>query len=427
MVILHTNHGDITLELDAENAPATVANFLQYVRDGHYDNTIFHRVIDGFMIQGGGMEPGMKQKPVRAPIANEAGNGLKNKRYTVAMARTSDPHSATAQFFINVADNDFLDHKGPSPQGWGYCVFGKVTGGQDVVDKIKGVPTGNERLPPERAEDGRRDRARRGSRIKPDAVRFRPSPVAGAAGAGRRVRSVLRGSGARGRRRSTCWATSSTSGSATTSCASRSPRASRPRLRGVADVRRPGRDHRRQPRLPARPALRRGRGRDAAAGADRRRPRRHADAADARRRAVHRRRRVPALPRVDARPGAPAPLPRAARTSCGAAIGRLAARQEPQPRPPSSPKRSWTSSADAVDAAFRDARRRADDPRPHAPAGAPPTRSSTAARCERYVLADWYDRGSYLEVDADGGRRATRSRPCAAVQGCGAAASSRDA
>jgi peptidyl-prolyl cis-trans isomerase B (cyclophilin B) len=143
MVILHTNHGDITLELDADNAPATVANFLQYVRDGHYDNTIFHRVIDGFMVQGGGMAPGMKEKRGRAPIANEAGNGVKNKRYTVAMARTSDPHSATAQFFINVADNDFLDHKGPSPQGWGYCVFGKVTGGQDIVDKIKGVKTAN--------------------------------------------------------------------------------------------------------------------------------------------------------------------------------------------------------------------------------------------------------------------------------------------
>jgi peptidyl-prolyl cis-trans isomerase B (cyclophilin B) len=142
MVILHTSHGDITLELDAENAPATVANFLQYVRDGHYDNTIFHRVIDGFMVQGGGMEPGMKQKPTRKPVTNEAGNGLKNKRYTVAMARTSDPHSATAQFFINVADNDFLDYKGPSPQGWGYCVFGKVTAGRDVVDRIKGVATG---------------------------------------------------------------------------------------------------------------------------------------------------------------------------------------------------------------------------------------------------------------------------------------------
>jgi peptidyl-prolyl cis-trans isomerase B (cyclophilin B) len=144
MIVLHTNHGDITLELDAENAPATVANFLQYVRDGHYDNTIFHRVIDGFMIQCGGMEPGMKQKPIaRAPVANEAGNGLKNKRYTVAMARTSDPHSATAQFFINVADNAFLDHKGPSPQGWGYCVFGKVVAGQDIVDRIKGVATAN--------------------------------------------------------------------------------------------------------------------------------------------------------------------------------------------------------------------------------------------------------------------------------------------
>jgi peptidyl-prolyl cis-trans isomerase B (cyclophilin B) len=143
MIILHTNHGDITLELDAENAPRTVENFLQYVRDGHYDNTIFHRVIDGFMVQGGGMEPGMKQKVTRAPVANEAGNGLKNLRYTVAMARTNDPHSATAQFFINVGDNDFLNHKGPSPQGWGYCVFGKVAAGQDVVDKIKGVRTGN--------------------------------------------------------------------------------------------------------------------------------------------------------------------------------------------------------------------------------------------------------------------------------------------
>ena len=126
------------------------------MRDGHYDNTIFHRVIDGFMIQGGGMAPGMKQKPTRAPIANEAGNGLKNKRYTVAMARTSDPHSATAQFFINVADNEFLDHKGPSPQGWGYCVFGKVTGGQDVVDRIKGVSTANSGVPPERPDGGRR-------------------------------------------------------------------------------------------------------------------------------------------------------------------------------------------------------------------------------------------------------------------------------
>ena len=140
-VVLHTNHGDITLELDAENAPASTANFLQYVRDGHYDNTLFHRVIPGFMIQGGGMEPGMKQKPTRKPVANEATNGVKNKNYTVAMARTSEPHSATAQFFINVADNDFLDYTAPSANGWGYCVFGKVTAGRDIVDKIKAVPT----------------------------------------------------------------------------------------------------------------------------------------------------------------------------------------------------------------------------------------------------------------------------------------------
>ena len=140
-VILHTNHGDITLELDAENAPASTANFLQYVRDGHYNNTLFHRVIPGFMIQGGGMEPGMKQKGTRKPVANEATNGVKNKNYTVAMARTSEPHSATAQFFINVADNDFLDYTSPSANGWGYCVFGKVVAGKDVVDKIKAVPT----------------------------------------------------------------------------------------------------------------------------------------------------------------------------------------------------------------------------------------------------------------------------------------------
>ena len=141
-VRLDTTQGPIVLELDDENAPATVANFLEYVRDGHYDNTIFHRVIDGFMIQGGGMSPGMKQKPTRAPVANEAGNGLKNRKYTVSMARTSDPHSATAQFFINVADNEFLDYKGPSPQGWGYAVFGKVVEGADVVDRIRAVKTG---------------------------------------------------------------------------------------------------------------------------------------------------------------------------------------------------------------------------------------------------------------------------------------------
>ena len=143
MVKLHTNLGIITLELDAEKAPRTVSNFLEYVNSGFYANTVFHRVIDGFMIQGGGMEPGMKQKPTRSPVANEATNGLKNEKYTVAMARTSDPHSATAQFFINVADNDFLNHKSQSAQGWGYCVFGKVTSGTEVVDKIKGVKTGN--------------------------------------------------------------------------------------------------------------------------------------------------------------------------------------------------------------------------------------------------------------------------------------------
>ena len=140
-VKLHTNHGAITIEVDDARVPETAKNFLQYVRDGHYDNTVFHRVIDGFMIQGGGMTPGMKQKPTRAGVANEAANGLRNTRYTVAMARTSDPHSATAQFFINVADNGFLDHTAPTAQGWGYCVFGKVVAGQDIVDKIKGVAT----------------------------------------------------------------------------------------------------------------------------------------------------------------------------------------------------------------------------------------------------------------------------------------------
>jgi peptidyl-prolyl cis-trans isomerase B (cyclophilin B) len=143
MVKLHTNLGVITLELDTARAPETVKNFLSYVENGHYSNTVFHRVIDGFMIQGGGFEPGMKQKPTRAPVKNEADNGLKNQRYTVAMARTSDPHSASAQFFINVKDNTFLNHSAPTPQGWGYCVFGKVVAGMDVVDKIKGVRTGS--------------------------------------------------------------------------------------------------------------------------------------------------------------------------------------------------------------------------------------------------------------------------------------------
>jgi peptidyl-prolyl cis-trans isomerase B (cyclophilin B) len=136
------NYGVITLELDAAKAPKSAENFVNYVKNGHYDNTVFHRVIPGFMVQGGGFEPGMKQKPTGAEIENEANNGLKNDNYTVAMARTSAPHSATAQFFINVADNGFLNHTAPSAQGWGYAVFGKVTSGTDVVDKIKAVKTG---------------------------------------------------------------------------------------------------------------------------------------------------------------------------------------------------------------------------------------------------------------------------------------------
>ncbi|MFM0036605.1 peptidylprolyl isomerase [Paraburkholderia strydomiana] len=143
MVELHTNHGVIKLELDAEKAPKSVENFLNYVKAGHYDNTVFHRVIDGFMIQGGGFEPGMKQKPTAEPINNEANNGLKNVNGSIAMARTNDPHSATAQFFINVNDNDFLNHSSPTPQGWGYAVFGKVVDGMDVVEKIKKVKTGS--------------------------------------------------------------------------------------------------------------------------------------------------------------------------------------------------------------------------------------------------------------------------------------------
>ncbi len=142
-VRLHTTFGAITLELDEAKAPKSVANFLEYVKSGHYDGTLFHRVIDGFMIQGGGFEPGMKQKPTRAPVENEAANGLKNATYTVAMARTPDPHSATAQFFINVADNGFLDYRAATPQGFGYCVFGKVTEGQEVVDQIRQVKTGS--------------------------------------------------------------------------------------------------------------------------------------------------------------------------------------------------------------------------------------------------------------------------------------------
>ncbi|HLS51095.1 MAG TPA: peptidylprolyl isomerase [Burkholderiaceae bacterium] len=143
-VKLATNHGDIVLELNSEKAPNTVENFLNYVNDGFYNGTIFHRVIDNFMIQGGGFVPGMQQKDTQAPVDNEADNGLKNERYTVAMARTNDPHSATAQFFINVNDNDFLNFTSPTPSGWGYAVFGKVIEGTDVIDKIKNVETGSQ-------------------------------------------------------------------------------------------------------------------------------------------------------------------------------------------------------------------------------------------------------------------------------------------
>ena len=141
MVVLHTNFGDIKLELDAEKAPKTVANFIEYVKDGHFDGTIFHRIIDGFMIQGGGFEPGMVEKSTKATIQNEADNGLKNEMGTIAMARTMDPHSATAQFFINVANNSFLNHSSKTTDGWGYCVFGKVSGGMDIVNKMKATKT----------------------------------------------------------------------------------------------------------------------------------------------------------------------------------------------------------------------------------------------------------------------------------------------
>ncbi len=141
MIVLQTNYGDIHVELDHDKAPKTAANFEQYVRDGFYDGTLFHRVIDGFMVQGGGFDEDFNQKPTRDPIENEADNGLENVTGTLAMARTQDPHSATAQFFINVADNSFLNHSGKSIQGWGYCVFGRVAEGMDVVEKIKGVTT----------------------------------------------------------------------------------------------------------------------------------------------------------------------------------------------------------------------------------------------------------------------------------------------
>ncbi|WP_293763269.1 peptidylprolyl isomerase [uncultured Aquitalea sp.] len=142
MIKFSTNFGDIVIELFSDKAPATAANFEAYVKSGHYDGTIFHRVINGFMIQGGGFDASMNQKPTNDPIKNEANNGVSNKTYTVAMARTMDPHSASAQFFINVADNDFLDFKSETTQGWGYAVFGQVVEGQDVVDRIKTVRTG---------------------------------------------------------------------------------------------------------------------------------------------------------------------------------------------------------------------------------------------------------------------------------------------
>jgi peptidyl-prolyl cis-trans isomerase B (cyclophilin B) len=143
MIILHTNHGAITLELDAAKAPDTVANFLQYAKDGFFDGTVFHRVIKGFMIQGGGFTPDMQQKATRAEIQNEAGNGLKNAKYSIAMARTPNPHSASSQFFINLADNAFLNYSAPNTQGYGYCVFGAVSAGSEIVDAIGKVRTGN--------------------------------------------------------------------------------------------------------------------------------------------------------------------------------------------------------------------------------------------------------------------------------------------
>ena len=159
-VQLDTSKGTLRIELDEAAAPASVANFLAYVGKGHYDGTVFHRVIKGFMVQGGGFEPGMKQKPTAAPIRNEANNGLKNRRYTLAMARTGDPHSATAQFFVNTVDNGFLDFRSESPQGWGYAVFGRVVAGTEVVDAIEGVATGRKGMhDDEPLEDVRIERA----------------------------------------------------------------------------------------------------------------------------------------------------------------------------------------------------------------------------------------------------------------------------
>src|SRR5690554_5688879 len=203
MVKLHTNFGVITLELFADKAPETVENFKQYVRDGHYDNTIFHRVINNFMIQGGGFEPGMIQKDTRAPIKNEANNGVGNTVGTIAMARTMDPHSASAQFFINVADNSFLNHTSQTTQGWGYAVFGKETEGMDVVEKIKAVRTtsraGHQDVP---AEDVIIERAELTEYAIPDAlsVRFRPASGSTAPGHHLGVSALSRRAGQPGRR-----------------------------------------------------------------------------------------------------------------------------------------------------------------------------------------------------------------------------------
>ena len=408
MVILHTSHGDITLELDAANAPATVANFLQYVRDGHYDNTIFHRVIDGFMIQGGGMEPGMKQKPVRAPIANEAGNGLKNKRYTVAMARTSDPHSATAQFFVNVADNDFLDHKGPSPQGWGYCVFGKVVAGQDVVDKIKGVATGEQRLPPERPDGGRRDHARRGSRIKPalfiSDLHLSPARPALVAAFDAFCTGPARAAAA-------VYVLGDLFDAWIGDDQLREPLAARRRHRAARRRRRrrAGRRDDRQPRFPARPALRR------AAGATLLPERIVVDVAGTPTLLLHgdelctddvayqRFRAIARNPHWQRRFLA---LPYALRRSIAAWLrgkSRAATAAKPEDIMDVEPR--------AVDAAFREAGvTRMIHGHTHRPAHH--TVVVDGRDCERWVLADWYDRGSYLECDDAGGR--TRAVPASA-------------
>lgn len=201
-VKLHTNQGDIIITLNAEKAPKSVENFVAYTKDGFYDGTVFHRVIDGFMIQGGGFEPGMKQKPTKAPIENEANNGLKNDKYTLAMARTSDPHSATAQFFINVSDNDFLNFTAPTPNGWGYAVFGVVTEGTEVVDKIKNVKTGNrgfhQNVPAEDVIIEKAEVLEQAGAAGAVVAGFRPAPGAGHAGHRRSIPGTAAGRRRRG-------------------------------------------------------------------------------------------------------------------------------------------------------------------------------------------------------------------------------------